>query len=135
LADHNVTFRIPTPLFGLGLVENTPDAALQTNLAANQSIKVLLGISGSFNTSGNDGTITRFGWKAQNKSLLVFAGEAYNGETGVSNETFPNERSAVPGCIFNPTPEDATTSLFPARPPPWAARRRCLPTSSISPHL
>jgi hypothetical protein len=23
----------------------------------------------------NDGTITRFGWKAQNKSLLVFAGE------------------------------------------------------------
>lgn len=113
LAEKNVIFRIPTPLFGLGLVENTPDATLQANLAANQPIKALLGISGSFNTSGNDGTITRFGWKAQNKSLLVFAGEAYNVEMGVSNENFPTERSAVPGCIFNPTPEDATNITIP----------------------
>ncbi len=36
LANNNVIFRIPTPLFGLGLVENTPDATLQSNLAANQ---------------------------------------------------------------------------------------------------
>jgi len=108
LNENNVIFRIPTPVFGLGLVENTPDATLQANLAANQSAKSSLGISGTFNTSGNDGTITRFGWKAQNKSLLIFSGEAYNVEMGVSNENFPNERSAVPGCIFNPTPEDAT---------------------------
>ena len=32
-------------------------------------------ISGTANRSANDGTITRFGWKAQNKSLLVFAGD------------------------------------------------------------
>ena len=51
--------------------------------------------------SGNDGTITRFGWKAQNKSLMVFAGEAYNVEQGVSNEAFTNERSAVAGCVYN----------------------------------
>jgi CxxC motif-containing protein (DUF1111 family) len=51
-------------LVGLGLVENTPDATLQANLAVNQSTKVQLGIAGSFNTSTNDGTITRFGWKA-----------------------------------------------------------------------
>jgi len=108
LANNNVIFRIPTPLFGLGLVENTPDAALQANLAANQERKQNLGIAGRFNTSGNDGTITRFGWKAQNKSLLIFVGEAYNVEQGVSNEQFPNERSAVAGCIFNPTPEDST---------------------------
>jgi CxxC motif-containing protein (DUF1111 family) len=108
LANHNVIFRIPTPLFGLGLVENTPDATLQANLAANASAKAALGIAGRFNTSGNDGTITRFGWKAQNKSLLIFAMEAYNVEQGVSNDGFPNERSAVPGCVFNPTPEDTT---------------------------
>ena len=108
LANGNVSFRIPTPAFGLGLVEDTPDAALQANLAANAFQKQSLGIAGRFNTSGNDGTITRFGWKAQNKSLLVFAGEAYNVEQGVSNEGFPNERSAVPGCIFNVTPEDLT---------------------------
>jgi CxxC motif-containing protein (DUF1111 family) len=113
LQNRNVIFRIPTPVFGLGLVENTPDAALQANLAANPRLKAVFGIAGSFNTSGNDGTITRFGWKAQNKSLLMFAGEAYNVEMGVSNELFPNERSAVPGCVFNPTPEDATNITDP----------------------
>jgi CxxC motif-containing protein (DUF1111 family) len=111
LAYNNVIFRTPTPLFGLGLVENTPDAALQANLASTQSARQQFGIGGTFNTSGNDGTITRFGWKAQNKSLLMFAGEAYNVEQGVSNELFPNERSAVPGCVFNATPEDASVLL------------------------
>lgn len=108
LAAHNVIFRIPTPVFGLGLVEATPDSTLLANLAANRGIKSQLGIAGTFNTSGNDGTITRFGWKAQNKSLMVFAGEAYNVEQGVSNEAFGNERSAAAGCVYNGSPEDAT---------------------------
>jgi CxxC motif-containing protein (DUF1111 family) len=108
LARGNVSFRIPTPTFGLGLVEATPDSALQTNLATNRTIKWALGIRGRFNSSGNDGTVTRFGWKAQNKSLAIFAAEAYNVEQGVSNEGFPNERSAVAGCVFNASPEDAT---------------------------
>jgi CxxC motif-containing protein (DUF1111 family) len=76
LANANVSFRIPTPVFGLGLIENTPDATLQANLAANASQKSALGIGGRLNTTGNDGTVTRFGWKAQNKSLEIFAGEA-----------------------------------------------------------
>jgi CxxC motif-containing protein (DUF1111 family) len=111
LANGNVIFRIPTPTFGLGLVEATPDSTLQANLAANRQIKSQLGIGGALNTSGNDGTVTRFGWKAQNKSLMVFAGEAYNVEQGVSNEAFTNERSAVTGCVYNGSPEDATKML------------------------
>ena len=108
LLANNVIFRIPTPVFGLGLVENTPDSVLQANLAATRAARQFFGIGGTFNTSGNDGTITKFGWKAQNKSLVVFAGEAYNVEQGVSNEMFPNERSAVAGCVFNSTPEDSS---------------------------
>ncbi len=111
LAQNNIIFRIPTPVFGLGLVEATPDATLRANLAANQILKSQLGIAGSLNTSGNDGTVTRFGWKAQNKSLAIFAGEAYNVEQGVSNELFPDERSAVPGCVFNGSPEDSSNML------------------------
>lgn len=108
VAHRNVSFRIPTPTFGLGLVEMTPDSTLQANLAANRGAKSALGISGKLNTSGNDGTVTRFGWKAQNKSLVIFAAEAYNVEQGVSNEGFINERSAVDGCVYNGAPEDAT---------------------------
>jgi CxxC motif-containing protein (DUF1111 family) len=55
-----------------------------------------LGVSGSFNHNGNDGTISRFGWKAQNKSLHVFSGEAYNVEMGISNLLFTQERP-LPG--------------------------------------
>src|SRR5262249_46928794 len=106
VAANNVIFRIPTPTFGLGLVESVPEATLQAALAANSQQKRSLGISGRFNRSGNDGTITRFGWKAQNKSLLIFAREAYNVEQGVTNEAFPNERETDPSCQINMTPED-----------------------------
>jgi CxxC motif-containing protein (DUF1111 family) len=37
---------------------------------------------------------------------MIFSGEAYNVEMGVTNEVFPNERSQTHGCQFNPTPED-----------------------------
>jgi CxxC motif-containing protein (DUF1111 family) len=108
LAKNNVIFRIPTPTFGTGLMENVPDLTLEANLASNAALKSAFGISGHLNRSGNDGTVTHNGWKAQNKSLLIFAGEAYNVEQGVSNENFPNERNAVAGCVFNGTPEDTT---------------------------
>jgi len=39
LGANNVIFRIPTPIFGLGLVENTPDATLRANLASTQSAR------------------------------------------------------------------------------------------------
>jgi len=105
----NVTFRIPISTFGDGFIENIPEATLEANLV--QSTSAALGITGTFNRSGNDGSITRFGWKAQNKSLLIFALEAYSVEQGISNLGFPNEReggaSNLQGCMaFNPTPED-----------------------------
>lgn len=115
VATNNVIFRTPTPLFGAGLMENIDDSTLLANAAANNGS---FGTSGAFNRNGNDGTISRFGWKAQNKSLLIFAGEAYNVEQGVSNEAFPTERplpgedqtgSGLPSnCRINGTPEDHT---------------------------
>ena len=106
---NNIIYRIPTPVFGAGLIEAIPDSAILSNMAANASVKQMLGITGHPNTSGNDGTITRFGWKAQNKSLEIFAGEAYNVEIGVTNELFPNERGNPPAaCLYNATPEDST---------------------------
>src|SRR5215472_5117685 len=108
VAANNAIFRIPTPTFGLGLVEAVPDNGLTAAFAASAQRRGALGISGSFNHNGNDGTVTRFGWKAQNKSLMIFAGEAYNVEQGVTNDNFPNERETDPNCQFNNHPESAT---------------------------
>ena len=96
VAANNVVFRIPTPLFGAGLLENLDDSTLIAVRVAAQGNG--MGISGTFNHNGNDGTIARFGWKAQNKSLLMFAGEAYNVEMGISNQLFPQERDETPNC-------------------------------------
>jgi len=119
----NIIFRIPTPVFGAGLIEAIPDSAILANMASDATMKSSLGISGhanahlsgNVNRSANDGTITRFGWKAQNKSLLMFAGEAYNVEMGITNQLFPQERDETPGCLFNATPED--TLNFTTTPP------------------
>jgi CxxC motif-containing protein (DUF1111 family) len=108
----NISLRIPIPTFGEGFVENTSEDTLKNNLAALGATKSALGISGRFNTSGNDGTITKFGWKAQNKSMLMFSGEASNVEMGVTNELFTNER-ANGGCANNATPEDNTHVIIP----------------------
>jgi CxxC motif-containing protein (DUF1111 family) len=105
-AQNNLSLRIPTPTFGAGLIEAIPDSAILANKGANAAQKATLGISGHENREGNTGTITRFGWKSQNKSLTIFSGEAYNVEQGVSNELFQQERDETSGCLFNATPED-----------------------------
>ena len=93
-ATNNIIFRIPTPTFGTGLMANIDDSTLQQNRARNLNNN--FGIGGDFNHNGNDGTISRFGWKAQNKSLMIFAGEAYNVEMGITNELFTQDRP-LPG--------------------------------------
>ena len=123
LANRNVIFRIPTPTFGAGLIEQIPDAAIAAGQASNAFQKQTLGISGKpnyhvagrtitgmTNNNGNDGTIARFGWKAQNKSLLLFSGEAYNVEMGITNELFQTEREETANCQFATVPNDVTNT-------------------------
>jgi CxxC motif-containing protein (DUF1111 family) len=94
----NLSFRIPLQTFGLGLMEAIEDSTILNASAATAALRESLGIGGIPNRSGNDGTITRFGWKAQNKSLAIFAGEAYNVEMGVTNDVFPTARDETPAC-------------------------------------
>jgi len=119
----NAIFRIPTPVFGAGLIEAISDSAILANQASQAAAKNTNGIAGQPNfvltghtmtglpnNNGNDGTIARFGWKAQNKSLLLFSGEAYNVEMGISNELFPTERNETPECQIPPVPNDVTNT-------------------------
>src|SRR5438093_548359 len=120
-ARRNVIFRILTPLFGAGLIEQIPDKGILANQATDAPMKrslriygrpniVLAGhtISGQANNNGNDGTVARFGWKAQNKSLLLFSGEADNVEMGITNELFQTERDETRTCQFTTVPNDVT---------------------------
>jgi CxxC motif-containing protein (DUF1111 family) len=97
---NDIIFRQTTPTFGAGLVELIQETAILNNMNSNLSLKQSLGITGHPNYSDDDGTITRFGWKAQNKSLLYFAGEAYTVEEGVSDEAFPSENDeSIASCL------------------------------------
>jgi CxxC motif-containing protein (DUF1111 family) len=125
----NIIFRIPTPVFGAGLIEQIRDRDILDNLGKEAPEKqrmqirgklniVVSGntrtqqtrVAGETNNNGNDGTIARFGWKAQNKSLLIFAGEAYNVEMGISNELFQTEREeSCPNAAVK-MPNDGTNT-------------------------
>jgi len=108
LARNNVIFRIPTPTFGMGLVETIQDASIIANMNANAARKQGLGIGGHPNYTADGNTISRFGWKAQDPSSLTFTAEAHNTEMGVTNELLTVERDETPGCVLNGTPEDHT---------------------------
>jgi len=108
--DRNIAFRIPLQLFGLGLIESISDTAIRNNMNANAEQKRQLGIHGHPNMVPNNGTISRFGWKAQNGSITTFAGEAYNVEMGISNDIFPISRSEEPGCNVAYEPFDIPRS-------------------------
>ena len=92
--------RVPIPLFGAGLVEAIPDEtllALEDPVDRNRD-----GVSGRAaivtDVATGQRRVGRFGWKAQNKSVLLFAGEAYNVEMGISNDLFQTERDETEGC-------------------------------------
>jgi hypothetical protein len=101
----NLAFRIPTQMLGLGLIESIQDREILAHHDATAARRAQLRIAGHPNRSGNDGTITRFGWKAQSKSIAIFAGEAYNVEMGITNEAFPTAMEEDPGCQGPQKPE------------------------------
>jgi CxxC motif-containing protein (DUF1111 family) len=109
-AKNNLSFRIPLQMFGLGLIDSIQDREILAQHDATASLRAPLGIQGHPNRSGNDNTITRFGWKAQNKSITMFAAEAYNVEMGITNELFPTQKEEDPGCNGpgKPEPNDVT---------------------------
>jgi len=105
----NLRFRIPLQLFGLGILESIQDREILERHRATANIRAQLGIAGMPNRSGNDGTISRFGWKAQNKSITIFSGEAYNVEMGVTNDLFTQATDEVPACTADKSePNDIT---------------------------
>ncbi len=109
-AQGNLALRQVPPIYGDGLIEVIRNLQITDNQNSFLTQKAALGITGHPVFSGNDGSIQRFGWKAQVRSTSLMAANQLNVEMGVTNETFPNEVDQTPGCVLNPVPE--TVSNF-----------------------
>jgi CxxC motif-containing protein (DUF1111 family) len=116
-AQVNVTDkRRTTALFGLGLVDNTPESAFTAII--NQQPSSIRGHANQvFNIAANTTTMGKFGWKAQVPTLHQFSGDAYVNEMGITNPEFPNEQpplgnpSLVAACDLVPGLEDDGTDV------------------------
>jgi len=135
VARNNVSFRIVTPVFGLGLVEQIAETTILNNVGANAVRKAALGISGRVNRGPNDDRIGRFGWKAQNVSLEVFSAEAFAVEQGQTNTAFPNESDETASCQFSPVPNITRTVDSQARPEVNFAERATLFMKFLNPSM
>lgn len=112
--------RRTTPLFGLGLMDAMPDAVFaqvqQTQPSSvrgiARSVEVVLPDPRDRTQSIGSTRIGRFGWKGLVPSLLMFSGDAYLNEMGITTqscfrgtsvedfalENLPNNRPAPNGC-------------------------------------
>jgi CxxC motif-containing protein (DUF1111 family) len=119
-ADANVIAkRQTTPLFGSGLIEAIPDAQIEAYSAEQASTHP--GQAGLVNhvvdvVSGTS-RVGRFGWKAQQATLLAFSGDAYVNEMGITNRFFPFENApngnagTLGACDAVPDPEDTEDDI------------------------
>jgi CxxC motif-containing protein (DUF1111 family) len=106
--------RIPTPLYGLGLVDQIPDADIEAG--ADPEDRNRDGVRGRVayvhDPASGKQRVGRFGWKAEDASLLVSVARAYAREAGVTNRFFPTELAvglsagAVRVCDGYSDPED-----------------------------
>jgi CxxC motif-containing protein (DUF1111 family) len=85
--------RVAPPVFGLGLLEAIPEEDIIAR--ADPADLNGDGISGRsnhvWNTAANRAEVGRFGWKANNPSLLQQSAGAYNEDMGVTSPYFPLE--------------------------------------------
>jgi CxxC motif-containing protein (DUF1111 family) len=85
--------RQSTPLFGLGLMEAIPDATILRNVKKTPLNGVKGRASMVKDVASGKTIVGRFGWKAQQGSLLAFAGDAYLNEMGITSRLFPTENA------------------------------------------
>ena len=92
--------RRTTPLFGLGLVNATPDLTFYAIRA--DELHDADGIAGKVavvpNKQTGKNSVGKFGWKAQVPSLFQFSGDAYLNEMGVTSPDFPDENCPGGDC-------------------------------------
>jgi len=107
---NTIAQRESTPLFGLGLIEAIPDAAILVNAGRPKPDGVRGRPGMVIDVASGERRVGRFGWKAQHATLLSFAGDAYRNEMGITNRFFPTENA--------PNGNEALLAAFDRNPDP-----------------
>ena len=106
----NTAYRQPMEVIGDGFLEIIQNSTITANAAAECAQTLFPGICGVPAVDPHDGTIDRFGWKAQWRGLTLAAAEELSVQMGVTNEFFPTELDQTKGCgDINAVPESAST--------------------------
>jgi CxxC motif-containing protein (DUF1111 family) len=90
---NTVARRVTTPLFGLGLIEAIPDSTIVLGTLREKPEGIAGKVSVVRDVVNGQNLIGRFGWKAQQATLLAFSGDAYLNEMGITNRFFPTENA------------------------------------------
>ena len=90
---NTVARRVTTPLFGAGLIEAIPDSTIVLGTLGRKPAGIAGKVSVVRDVVSGKNLIGRFGWKAQQATLLAFSGDAYLNEMGITNRFFPTENA------------------------------------------
>ena len=104
-----VAQRRTTPLFGLGLVDVTPDATFVAIAAWQRAHDPSAAGRPAMvpEVGGSSARVGRFGWKAAQPTLLQFNADAFLNEMGITTPIFPDENCPQGNCAAlaqNPSP-------------------------------
>lgn len=92
-AGYMISPRFAPPVFGLGLLENLPEASILANADPNDANGD--GISGRpnyvYNPFSKKTELGRFGWKANTANILVQVSAAFQQDMGITSYVFPKE--------------------------------------------
>ncbi len=108
-----VVQRNSTPLLGLGLIDAIPEAEIVRNAKAYPAERIKGRVGWVSDVVSGKRMAGRFGWKAQQATVLAFAADAYANEMGVTNRYFPTENAPNGDLVrlaktdFIQDPEDA----------------------------
>jgi CxxC motif-containing protein (DUF1111 family) len=91
---NTTALRITPALYGDGLVDSIPDAAIIANSQQPKPAGIGGRVAMITDISTGETRVGRFGWKAQHATLLGFAGDALNNEIGITNRLYP--KAAAP---------------------------------------
>jgi len=114
-----ISVRNALPLYGLGLIDTIPDAAIRVGATNGGRV------NSARDANGNE-RIGRFGWKADTATLEQFVGDAFRNELGITNPLAPTDLvTGGAGCGGAKTALDddgtavrAVTAYIAALPPP-----------------